>query len=475
MSRSADVVVIGSGAAGLAAAYAARRRDASVILVERRRLGGDCTWAGCVPSKALIEQARKLKGARDLGLDGPVDFAAVMQRVADVVTTVSRDEDHETLAGRGITVLDGQATFEDPATLSIDGTRVTAGKAVVIATGSTALLPPIPGLAESRPLTNDTVFDLRRLPERLAVIGGGPIGVELGQAFARLGSSVSVLEGLPRLLPREEPESSQVIGEVLAAEGVELVLGSFLDSVVPVENGVALRTKDGFTVRADTVLCAVGRKAQTDGLEPERAGVELDDRGFVRVDEKLRTTAHDVFAIGDVTGGPQFTHSGYDQGSLAVANALGFIPMSYDPRVLPWATFTEPEVGRVGMTEAEAYAEHGDRAKVAFLPIAETDRAKVTGAVHGFVKLVAGPHQVVRGLAGGQILGATVVCPTGGDVVHELALAMRTRMLTGRLAQLTHAYPTWSLAVREAAAQFFLEHKGTARPARPGSVGPGEN
>lgn len=469
MTRKADIVVVGGGAAGLAAAFAARRRDASVILIERDRLGGDCTWAGCVPSKALLEEARKVHTARQVGWDGGVDFPAVMERVHERVVFVSGDEDRPTLEGMGIEVLQGSAAFVGPRALSVDGTAVQAGRAVVIATGSTALLPPIDGLAEADPLTNDTVFDLRQRPARLAVMGGGPIGLELGQAFQRLGSQVTILEGLSRVAPQEEPETSAVLQEALEAEGVQLVLGSFVDRVQRAGSVVTLTAADGRSVEADAVLAAIGRRPVTDGLEPDRAGVELTDKGFVKVDDKLRTTGEGVYAVGDVTGGLQFTHVGYDQGSLAVNNALGLIAGGFDARSIPWATFTEPEVGRVGLTEAEAHAEHGDRARVAYLPIAETDRAKVTGATRGFVKLVAGPHNVVRGIGGGQLLGGTVVCPTGGDVVAELALAMRTRMITGRLAQAVHAYPTWSLAVREAAAQFFFSYKGReARPARPG-------
>lgn len=469
MDRSYDVVVVGAGAAGLAAAFAARRRGASVALVERRRLGGDCTWAGCVPSKALIAEAHKVHVARSLGLDvGAVDVGAVLARVRERVLEVSKDEDRPTLVGHGIDVLEAEARFTGPRRLAVDGTTLRA-KVVVIATGSTALVPPIPGLADAAPLTNDTVFDLEELPRRLAVMGGGPIGLELGQAFGRLGAEVAILEAVARVAPREEPEASETIQGVLEGEGVRFLLGSPVAAVEPSgDGGHRLRTDAGEVVEADAVLCAVGRRPVTDGLDVDRGGVELTERGAVRVDDRLRTTAEGVFAVGDVVGQLQLTHAGYDMGSLAVNNALGLIPSSFDPRAIPWATFTDPEIGRVGMTEAEAYEVHGDSARVAYLPIADTDRAKTSGEVAGFVKIVAGPHAVVRGLAGGQVLGGTVVCPSGGDVVHELALAMRTRMLTGRLAQAVHAYPTWSLAVREAAVQFFLEHKGRrARPARP--------
>ena len=467
MGISTDVVVVGGGASGLSAAFTARRRGASVVLVERRRLGGDCTWTGCVPSKTLIEQARKVHAGRQMGLEGEIDFAAVMERVNERVLKVSAEEDRPALEAQGIRVLEGQASFAGPRRLLVDGTPLT-GRVIVLATGSTALVPPVPGLREAEPLTNDTVFDLRKLPERLVVMGGGPIGLELAQAFNRLGSQVTIVEGLDRVANREEPETSEAITQVLTGEGVELVLGSFVEEASRGTGGsVTLRTSGGTGVIGDALLCAVGRRPVTDGLEADRGGVELDERGFVKVDGKLRTTAEGVYAAGDICGGLQFTHVGYAMGSLAVENGLGKLPKAFDDRVLPWVTFTDPEIGRVGLTEAEAYEAHGESAKVAYLPIAETDRAKTSGEGAGFVKMVAGPHPVVRGLAGGQLLGATVVCPAGGDVVHELALAMHTRTITGRVAQAVHAYPSWSLAVRECAVQFFTEYKGrSARSAR---------
>ena len=471
MSQRADVVVVGAGAAGLAAAYAARGRGASVILIERQRLGGECTWKGCVPSKTLLEIARRVHAGRRVGLTGDPDFGAVMEHVDDVVLTVSQDEDHAALRARGITVFDGQATFTGDRRLSVDGTAVHA-PVVVLATGTTPLLPPVDGLDAVPLLTNDSVFDLRALPRRLAVLGGGPIALELGQAFQRLSSQVTILQRAPRLAAKEEPEASEALLTVLRREGVRVELGTDVAQVRQGSDGAVCLRAGEMTVEADALLVATGRTAQTDGLEPDAGGVALDDKGYITVDEHLATTAEGVWAVGDVIGGPQFTHAGYDMGTLAIGNAHARHPRlrrRFSTRALPWATYTEPEVGRVGMTEAQAYAEYGSAAQVAFLPIDQTDRAKCTGDVDGFVKLVAGPKRLTRNLAGGQLIGATVVCPTGGDVVHELALAVRTGAFTGRLAQTVHAYPSWSLAVREAATLFFTSYKGLrARPARPG-------
>lgn len=478
-ARTADFVVVGGGAAGLAAAWTAARKGHSVLLVERARLGGDCTWTGCVPSKALLAEAARAHTARALGFggDGPGGVLAwdrVLEAVHGRREHVSHDESPATLQSQGIEVIHGQAAFTQPGVLSVDGTRVTADRAIVLATGSAPVVPPIDGLEGPEVVTNHEVFEMPDQPARLAVMGGGPIGLELGQAFARLGTAVTVLEGMGRVAGKEEPEASAVIQEVLEREGVSFLTGSFVESAARGEDGMTLRTADGRSVTADRVLVAVGRRPVTDGLEADRGGVELTERGFVTVDEKLRTTASDVYAVGDITGGLQFTHVGYDQGALAVNNALGLIAMSYDPRVVPWATFTEPEIGRVGLSEAQAHAEYGDKARVAFLPLAETDRAKVTGQVDGFVKLIAGPHNLVRGLAGGTLVGATIVAPGAGDMIHQVALAVKQRVITGRLAQMVHAYPTWSLAIREAAAQFFFEHKGAeARPAVAGGEGGG--
>ncbi|MGI8575402.1 MAG: dihydrolipoyl dehydrogenase family protein [Egibacteraceae bacterium] len=462
-----DVAVIGGGAAGLSAALNARRKNASVALIERARLGGDCTWTGCVPSKALIERANAAQAARRLGLSVELDFAAIMEEVRAAIRTIAEDESRPVLEAAGITVLEGQAAFVGPGHLNVEGTDVRTD-VVILATGATAMVPPIDGLREASPLTNDTVFDLRERPHRLAVLGGGPIGLELAQAFQRLGSQVTTFEGEDRLLPREEREASEVVRTVVEAEGMQVVLGSLVERVEQGEDGLTLRTEDGRSATADAILCALGRRPVTDGLELERAGVELDDRSFVQVDEHLETTAPGVYAVGDIAGDLQFTHAGYDMGGLAVGNALGRGNSSWSTRALPWATFTEPEVGRVGLTEPEAYEQQGEQAQVAFLPMAETDRGRLSGHTEGFVKLIAGSRQLLRSAGGGELLGATVVCPTGGELVHEAALLMRTHGFTGRLAQTVHAYPSWAMTLRQTAAQFFREEGGRrARAARP--------
>lgn len=480
MAISVDLVVVGAGSAGLGAAFAARRKGASVALVERRRLGGECTWAGCVPSKALIERAREVHWGRRRGLTGEVDFGGIVDEVHTAMERIGEDESRPALEARGIRVLEGQAAFTAPRTLSVDGTVVAATRAVILATGSTAALPPIDGLGDLRAagvpvLTNDSVFEQRTLPRRLAVVGGGPIGVELAQAFARLGSEVAVFGSAPRLLPKEEPEVGEVLAQVFAAEGVRVATGAEVSSIRAHAGVATLENGDGVSAEADALLVAAGRQPVTDGLGVERLGMDLGRRGAVVVDGGLRTSVDGVFAIGDVTAQLQFTHAAYEMGAVAVANALGRRDTAFDTAAIPWATFTDPEVGRVGMTEAQAAAAHGSAARVAYLPLVETDRARAAGRTEGFVKLVAGPRGPLGHVAGGVLLGATVMCPTGGDVVHEAVVLMRSGGFTGRLAQAVHAYPSWSMAVRECAAQFFFTHRGrrarpatnpTARPAR---------
>lgn len=447
-----DLIVIGGGAGGLAAARAARRRGATTLLVQQGPLGGDCTFTGCVPSKALIAAAA-----------GGSSFADAMRTVHDAVATIARGEDDSVLGSEGVDVVHGWATFRDPNTVDIDG-HVLRARRFVIATGARPAVPPIDGLDQVDYLTNETVFDLDRLPGSLAVLGGGAIGCELTQAFARLGSTVTIVEALDRVLTREEPETSAAITDALQRDGVDVRVGHAVTRVEPMlQKGAAiLHLADGTRVAADRVLVAVGRAGSVAGLGLEHAGVETS-KGFVVTDDHLATTARGIWAVGDVAGRLQLTHAADEMGRVAVANALGRRRRRFDARAIPWAVFTAPEVGRVGLTEAETVDRGG---RVAYLPFTELDRAIVTGDTTGFVKLIVGPRRVTRNAGGGIVLGATVVAPVGGELVHEAALAMRTNMFAGRLAQTVHAYPTWSVAIRQAAAQLFMEVGGrAARPA----------
>lgn len=451
-----DVLVVGGGAGGLTAAREANRRGARTVLVSDGPLGGDCTHTGCVPSKALLDAAAR-------GRSFVEAMATVHRRIEEVAAT----EDAATLVREGIEVMSGRARLTGGHGVDVDGHRI-EGCHIILATGARAAIPPITGLRDHPHLTNETIFDVGSQPGRLAILGGGAIGVELAQAFRGLGSDVTVVEAEPRLLPGEEPEASAVIGECLRARGIDVRTTARVERVDRTEAGeVGLRLIDGTKVVADQLLVATGRAPVTDGLGLADAGVELDEHGFIRTDGSLATTASDIWAIGDVTGRMQLTHAAGRMAFVAVGNALSRVPFRkarFDPRPIPWVTFTSPEVARVGMTEREA-ADHGGR--VAYLPLSEVDRGMITGDTDGFVKLIAGPRRLLGNARGGRLLGATIVAPTGGEMIGQVALAMRTNMFTGRLAQTTQAYPTWAMAIQQTAAQFVMTHRGrTARDAR---------
>jgi pyruvate/2-oxoglutarate dehydrogenase complex dihydrolipoamide dehydrogenase (E3) component len=449
-----DLIVIGGGAAGLGTARAAARSHARTMLVSDGQPGGDCTFTGCVPSKTLIEAAKQ-----------GVPFATAAQRIRDVVATIAATEDAPALRRDHIDVALGRARFVRPDRLQVDDREVTAHR-FVIATGSGPLIPAIPGLDRVPYLTNETIFDLPAVPGSLAVLGGGAVGCELAQALGRLGTRVTVVEGENRLLPREEPEASEVIAAVFAREGITVHIGTRVTAASAGNDGIRISLANGTTITAERLLVAVGRRPVTDGLNLEHIGVHLDERGHVITDDHLATTAPGVYAAGDVTGRLLFTHAAFHMGRIAAGNALARRPWQrrrYRPDATPWVTFTDPEVAHVGMTEDQA-ADH--RGRVAYLPMDEMDRALTAQQTDGFIKLIAGPRRVLGNAGGGRILGATIVASRAGEMIHEPALAMGTSMFTGRLAATTHAYPTWSYGLQLAAAQFFMSIGGrAARPA----------
>jgi pyruvate/2-oxoglutarate dehydrogenase complex dihydrolipoamide dehydrogenase (E3) component len=452
VTRSYDLVIIGGGSGGLVAAREARSRGARVVIVQDGPVGGDCTFTGCVPSKALLAAAAS--GA---------DFDVAMERVHRAVSRIAATEDADALGAAGIDVIDGFARFDSPTSIDVDGRRVRSDR-FIVATGARPAIPPIPGLRELPPLTNEQLFDLPSRPDSMVVLGGGPIGCEMAQAFARLGTTVTLIEALDRILPREEPEASQVVAAALTADGVDVRAGSAVVRVERLVDGRAcVHLDDGTSIAATELLAAIGRVPSGRGLGLEEIGVEVDQRGAVVVDDTMATSVTGIWAVGDVTGGLQFTHAAGRMGWVAATNALSrrsrIRPVKFDTTAVPWATFTSPEVGRVGLTEAEA-AERFPDARVAHLPLELVDRAVAVGAENGFVTLIAAPRRGLRHLGGGRLVGATMVAPTGGDLIHEAALAMQTKMFVGRLAQTTHAYPTWSMAVQQAALQFFGRSSG---------------
>jgi pyruvate/2-oxoglutarate dehydrogenase complex dihydrolipoamide dehydrogenase (E3) component len=447
------MVVIGGGTAGLVASRTAAGLGARVVLVERdpRGPGGDCLWTGCVPSKALIaaaELAHRIRNAQSVGLtpsEPEIDFARVMEHVHGAQRTIEPEDSADSLRRDGVDVIAGTARFTGPGRIEVEGGPALRYRTALIATGSRPVIPDVDGLDAVEPLTNESVWDLRERPGRLAIIGGGPIGCELGQAFQRLGAQVTLVQRRAYLLPREEPEARELIAARLRADGVDLRLET---KPLRVADGV-LSVDAGEDVAFDRVLVATGRRAETDDLGLETIGAELDGSGGVKVDERLATTASGVYAAGDAVTALPFTHVAGYHGRTVAANALlrTRARVSYD--AVPWATFTDPEVGRVGITEAQARERFGAKAVVVRHDYAHNDRAITAGDTHGFAKLVGDPK--------GRLVGATVCAPRGGESIAELAAWIRAGRKIDDVSQTVHAYPTFSEGQARAADDYLRD------------------
>lgn len=452
MNPDYDLLIIGGGSAGLTAADFAARLGRRVALVERHRVGGDCTWTGCIPSKTLLKTASVARDMRRAGRFGlspaspPVDLEAVMAHVRSVIARVYQPESPGALRSRGIDVHIGAASFTGPHSVAVDGKELTARR-FLIATGARPAIPPIPGLDSVHYLTYETVWDLQTLPERLAVIGAGPIGCELAQAFARLGASVTVIEAEPRILPQVDPQAAQLVRESLSADGVDFLLGNPVDSVSNTGGEVRLQTESSF-ISVDALLVATGRRPNLAGLQLENAGVSSAPSG-IPVDRRLRTNRRHIYAAGDCTGGPQFTHYAGFQGFVAARNAL--LPGSsrgLSPAV-PWAAFTDPEIAHAGLTESEAETRHRGKAAVTRWPLAKVDRAVTDGEPEGFIKVVHRPN--------GKILGVTIVGRNAAEAIHEWIVAIDHGIKLASLAASIHVYPTYSLGNQQAALSETLD------------------
>lgn len=447
-----DLVVIGGGSAGLAAATFASRMRAAVTLVEADRVGGDCTWTGCVPSKALLHAARVVQQARTSYWlsGGEVDGPAVMRHVRTAIRRVAEYESAETLGEQGIEVVHGRAAFVDSHAIEV-GRRRIAARRFVIATGAVPLEPQISGLRETPHLSYRTVFELDRPPERLLVLGGGPIGAELAQAFARLGSQVTVFELAGRLLPVADPEASSLLAARFAAEGIELRLGAAVESVDRHGDGVEV-VAGGERVEGTDVLVALSRRPDTQGLGLDRVGLRTRPAGIV-VDDYLRTSVPHIYAAGDVTGGPQFTHYAAWQGYAAARNALFPGRIRGRRRLVPWAVFTDPEVAQLGGEEETRAQAH---AHVHRLPLARVDRAQAEADSEGFIKVMtAGDDDTV--------LGATVVGTGGADVINQLAAAVEAGAGLSRLAQTVLVYPTRGYGLLQLASETRMRRAARSR------------
>ncbi len=446
-----DLVVIGGGSGGLNVASAAAAVGASVALIENGKLGGECTHTACVPSKALIEAADLAARSRTAGSFGvrvhppEIDFAAVMGRVRAVVADFAGSDSGQGLEAKGIEVVLGNPAFEAYDTVIVDGARRISARRFVIATGSRPAVPPIGGLAKVGYRDNNTIWDLDDLPPTLAVIGGGPVGLELAQAFARLGSAVTILNDVAEILPREDPEIAAIVREALTAEGITFRLGVEIVGVTARDGRkvVAYRAADGSAVEAiaDEILVAAGRLANVEGLNLEAAGLRATSEKGIEVDESMRTRTPHIFAIGDVIGHHQWTHAAEREAAVAFQNAVLRLPKKIDYRVMPWATFTDPEVATVGTLDGD-----GDQVRILRADYSDLDRARIDGRPRGLAKVAATPS--------GKILGATIVGDHAALVLQEFVVAMAHGLTLGDLAETVHPYPTHAGLARKIANQF---------------------
>ncbi|MDQ3269603.1 MAG: FAD-dependent oxidoreductase [Pseudomonadota bacterium] len=455
-----NVIVIGAGSAGLVSSYIAAMARAKVALIERHRMGGDCLNTGCVPSKALLRTASLMADARHAerygvaSMTADLDFARVMERVQQVVRKVEPHDSVERYTKLGVEVIQGEARIVSPWEVEVDGKRLSA-RSLIIATGANPLVPGLPGLDEIDYLTSDNLWDLRVLPGRLAVLGGGPIGCELAQAFARLGSRVSQIEMAPRLLPREDADAAAEVQARFEEEGTTVFTGCKALRVEPEgEGGTLVCERDGEEVRVpfDKLLVALGRKANVEGFGLQELGVEITDRGTVQVDPLLRTNFPNILVAGDVAGPYQFTHVAAHQAWYASVNALiaPFWSFKVDYRVIPWATFTDPEVARVGLSEDEA-KEREIEVEVTRYGLDDLDRAIADSHDRGFVKVLTQPGK-------DRILGATIVGAHAGDLLAEFVLAMKHGLGLNKLLGTIHIYPTMSEANKHVAGTWRRAH-----------------
>jgi len=457
-----DLVVIGGGTAGLVSAAGAASLGARTALVERDKLGGDCLYRGCVPTKTLVKSARVahlVRHSEEYGVKSgrvAVDFPAVMDRMRRVIDAAGVHDSPERFRELGVDVFLEGARFEAPDLVAVDGRRLKTRSAIV-ATGSHPTAPPIEGLEEAGYLTNVGALELRRLPRSIIIVGSGPIGSEFAQIFARFGSEVTMISSSSLPLPKEDLEVGEILRGVLLADGVTFHGGYRAEGVrvEGTEKVMTVRNEAGneIEVRGEELLIATGRAPTAGGLALENAGIEIEAKGL-KVDEHLRTTAPNVYAAGDITGKYLFTHVAEYQARNALRNALFPVKAKVDHRVVPWTTFTDPEVARVGLTEEQARAQH-DFVKVFRQAFDEVDRAMPNGEKTGLVKIVTGRR--------GKILGGHIIGPDAGNLIHEIVLAMQGNIPIQALSTMIHVYPTLSQANQRAADNYYREKLFTDR------------
>jgi pyruvate/2-oxoglutarate dehydrogenase complex dihydrolipoamide dehydrogenase (E3) component len=445
MNGTRDLAVIGGGPGGLVIASVAAQQGLKVTLVEKSdRLGGDCLHTGCVPSKTLIRSAQVahlMRNGPKYGLpavDPAIDMQRIMDRVDAVVGHLQQHDDPERFRSYGCEVVFGAARFTSPHEITV-GDEAIKARRLVIATGSRPLIPPIAGIDAAGFDTNETIFKQRELPQRLTVIGSGPIGVELAQAFARLGSQVTLLEKAGQVYPVADPDVSDCLAGILQEEGITLRTGVDITSARRDGDSRQLLLSDGATIECDRILVATGRRPDVSGLGLDMAGIEHTPKG-ITVDQRLRTSQRHILAVGDVCGPWQFTHMAEYQAGIVLANLLFRIPRKVNYRVVPRVTYTDPEIAEVGLNEVAA-REQGLGYDVARYPLSDIDRALTDSTGEGFIKIL---------LIKGRIAGASLVSPHAGELIHELALAMQVKAKARAVTDLVHAYPTYAQIHRRA-------------------------
>lgn len=458
-SFDTNIVVIGAGSGGLIAALIAAAVKAKVTLIEKHRMGGDCLNTGCVPSKALIKSARFLhdvKTSEKYGIKtatAEFDFADVMERVQDVIKKIEPHDSIERFTGLGVDCITGEAKIVDPWTVEVNGQKITA-RNIILATGARPFVPPIEGLDQVDWYSSDNIWDLREQPKRMIVLGGGPIGCEMAQAFSRLGSEVTQVEMAPRIMIREDEEISALVENKFKSEGINVLTNTKAVACKRSAEQVLVCEQDGKTVEIpfDAMLVAIGRKPNVEGFGLEELDIKLRKNTTVETDDFLRTNHQNIFAVGDVTGPYQFTHTASHQAWFATVNSLfgQFKKYKADYSVIPWATFTDPEVARVGLNAAEA-REKNIRYEVTTYGIDDLDRAIADSEDHGFVKVLTVPGK-------DRILGVTIVGAHAGDLLTEFVTAMKYKLGLKKILGTIHTYPTMSEANKAVAGNWQKDH-----------------
>ncbi|MEM8780378.1 MAG: FAD-dependent oxidoreductase [Cyanobacteria bacterium P01_G01_bin.49] len=458
MSVDYDIVVIGGGSGGLVVASAAAQLKAKVALVEKDRLGGDCLWYGCVPSKSLIHAARvayEVKNSQRFGIHTnppTINFAEAIGHVQRVITAIEPHDSPERFEGLGVEIVFGSGQFINHNTFEVNGRKLKA-RAFVIATGSRPAIPPISGLKEAGFLTNEQVFSLEKRPPSLAIIGAGPIGCELSQSFHRLGTHTTLINSRYHLLPKEDPEAAEVIETQFIQEGIKIIKNARAEKI-EVKEGKKHLWAGNEEIIVDEILVSTGRSPNVESLNLKAAGVEYDKKG-IKINKKLQTSNSKIYACGDVIGGYQFTHVAAHEAVTVITNALFFPINNISYQVIPWATFTDPELARVGLTEEQARQRYGNNVYVLKQAFADIDRAQAEGKTQGFAKIIVRDN--------GEILGAHLVGKSAGELIHEIVLAMANNLKVSALSNI-HIYPTLSEVNSKAALllkkQKFAKNEG---------------